>query len=100
MPVTDEQLRLAFRQISRPGWPATLEAALEQPVYRTALLGIARNLNRGGIEGRRSTPASPAARSAHSREEAIALVRHLITRHGLTEADLLPPLPLFTQGNP
>ncbi len=48
--VTPEQLRLAFRQISRPGWPSTLEAALEQPAYRVALHGIARNLGRRGID--------------------------------------------------
>lgn len=39
-PVTEEQLRLAFRQISRPGWPSTLEAALANPVYRVCLHGI------------------------------------------------------------
>jgi hypothetical protein len=45
-PPTDEQLRLAFRQIHRPGWPRTLDAVLRHPVYRTCLTGIARNLNR------------------------------------------------------
>ena len=49
-PVTEEQLRMAFRQISRPGWPSTLEAALEQPAYRVALYGIARNLHRRGLD--------------------------------------------------
>lgn len=49
-PPTAEQLRLAFRQISRPGWPSTLEAALEHPVYRVCLCGIARNLNRRGLD--------------------------------------------------
>jgi hypothetical protein len=49
-PVTDEQLRLAFRQVSRPGWPATLEAALEHPLYRTCLHGIARNLGRAPLK--------------------------------------------------
>ena len=55
-PVTDEQLRLAFRQISRPGWPATLEAALAHPVYRVCLHGIARNLGRAPFK----TPPRPA----------------------------------------
>ena len=49
-PVTDEQLRLAFRQISRPGWPTTLEAALEQHHFRLCLTHIARNLGRVGID--------------------------------------------------
>lgn len=52
---TAEQLRLAFRQVSRPGWPSTLEAALEHPTYRVCLVGIARNLNRRGMD--RVTPA-------------------------------------------
>jgi hypothetical protein len=58
-PPTDEQLRLAFRQISRPSWPSTLEAALENPLYRTCLIGMARNLNRRGID-RRPPPTAPA----------------------------------------
>jgi hypothetical protein len=49
-PITDEQLRMAFRQIRRPGWPSTLEEALEQPAYRVALYGIARNLHRRGLD--------------------------------------------------
>lgn len=48
--VTDEQLRLAFRQISRPGWPSTLEAALELHHFRLCLMHIARNLGRVGID--------------------------------------------------
>jgi hypothetical protein len=50
-PVSDEQLRLAWRHISRPGWPATLEAALALPHYRAALEGIARNLHRAAWAG-------------------------------------------------
>lgn len=49
-PPSAEQLRLAFRHVSRPGWPSTLEAALAQPAYRVCLYGIARNLHRRGIE--------------------------------------------------
>lgn len=49
-PPTDEQLRLAWRHISRPGWPSTIEAALAMPHYRACLLGIARNLHRRGID--------------------------------------------------
>lgn len=66
-PVTAEQLRLAFRQVSRPGWPSTLEAALDHPVYRVCLHGMARNLNRRGLDR------EPVRRTAHA----------------------LPPLPLF-----
>lgn len=49
-PVTDEQLRLAFRQIRQPGWPGTLEAALADHTYRVCLYGIARNLGRVGMD--------------------------------------------------
>lgn len=59
-PITAEQLRLAFRQVSRPGWPSTLEAALAHPVYRTCLQSIARNLNRRGIDSAPQHSAAPA----------------------------------------
>lgn len=54
-----------------PHWPATLEAALDIPLYRVCLLGVARNIARRG--NRRKPPAPPRARSAPR----------------------LPPLPLF-----
>lgn len=57
--VTDEQLRLAFRQVSRPGWPSTLEAALQHPTYRVCLHGIARNLGRVGLDRVRKHPVEP-----------------------------------------
>lgn len=57
-PPTDEQLRLAWGRITLPSWPRTLEAALEHPVYRTCLIGIARNLNRRGA-ARRPAPKAP-----------------------------------------
>jgi hypothetical protein len=57
-PPTDEQLRLAFRQVSRPGWPSTLEAALHHPVFRTCLVNMARNLNRRGMD-RAPVPQAP-----------------------------------------
>jgi hypothetical protein len=57
-PPTDEQLRLAWRHISRPGWPPTLEHALQHPVFRVCLYGLARNLNRRGID-RVPPPAAP-----------------------------------------
>lgn len=47
---TAEQLRLAWRHVSRPGWPPTLEQALEQHAYRVALHAIARNLGRRGMD--------------------------------------------------
>lgn len=43
---TAEQLRHAWRYVSRPGWPDTLEQALQTQPYRTCLHGIARNLSR------------------------------------------------------
>ena len=56
---TDEQLRLAFRQISRPGWPATLEAAIAHRTFGVCLRAIACQLNRPGW-GPRPNPAPPA----------------------------------------
>lgn len=43
---TDEQLLMAFRHLCRPGWPATLAAALLMQGYRVAIVGLARNLHR------------------------------------------------------
>lgn len=60
---TREQLLLAYRHLARPGWPDTLDAALAQYSYRTAIHGLARNLNRHRFElnaGRRhSLPDAP-----------------------------------------
>lgn len=64
-PPTDEQLRLAWRQISRPGWPPTLDAALQRHPYRVALLAMARNLGRVGLDRR-------PAQSAHQAHPARA----------------------------
>lgn len=57
--ITAEQLRLAFRQVSRPGWPSTLEAALADHTYRVCLYGIARNLGRVGMDRARKRQAEP-----------------------------------------
>lgn len=45
--LTDDQLRLAYRHISRPGWPP-LEQCLHgaDDHWRTCLAGIARNMGR------------------------------------------------------
>jgi hypothetical protein len=43
---TPEQLALAFRNMSRPGWPPTLEAALQRHAFRVALVAVARGLGR------------------------------------------------------
>jgi hypothetical protein len=57
---TREQLALAFRQISRPGWPASLDDALARPHFAAALRGIAVNLRRASAcpAPRRPGPAS------------------------------------------
>lgn len=60
-PPTAEQLRLAFRQVSRPGWPTTLEAALAHPVYGVCLRGMACTLDRRGMD-RAPTDAAQALR--------------------------------------
>ncbi|HOW47343.1 MAG TPA: hypothetical protein PLB26_06780 [Rubrivivax sp.] len=47
---SEEQLRLAFRQLRRgPHWPATLELAMAHPVYSVAVRAVAINLHRGGL---------------------------------------------------
>ena len=48
--VTDELLRLAFRQIRLASWPRTFEAVLASPVHRACLRGIARNLERRRLQ--------------------------------------------------
>lgn len=56
-PPSDELLRQAWRQIRRdPHWPATLEAALEIHLYRTCLLGVARNIARRGSHRKPPSP--------------------------------------------
>lgn len=44
--LTEEQLQLAFRQLRRPGWPATLEAALQDPLRCPCIRGLARQMSR------------------------------------------------------
>ena len=41
-----DQLLLAYRHLCRPGWPDTLEAAMQRHSYKTAILGLARNMRR------------------------------------------------------
>jgi hypothetical protein len=43
---TLEQLRLAYRHMARPGWPSTLEAALQVHTYRICITGLARRMSR------------------------------------------------------
>lgn len=43
--ITDEQYRLAYRQLRRPGWPS-FEACMADHVRRTCLGAIARTLGR------------------------------------------------------
>lgn len=56
---TEEQLRLALRQLWRPGWPATLEAVLAHHTYAVCVRGLARNLGRAAT--RRAAWAAAAA---------------------------------------
>ena len=42
----DEQLQLAFRQLRRPGWPATLEQALADPLRAPIITCVARDMGR------------------------------------------------------
>jgi hypothetical protein len=43
---TREQLALAFRHMARPGWPSTLDAALQVHHYRICITGLARRMSR------------------------------------------------------
>lgn len=43
---TTEQLQLAFRHLARPGWPNTLEEALQDRRVGGLVRGLARSLNR------------------------------------------------------
>lgn len=64
---TQEQLALAYRQLQRPHWPATLQAALKHPTYGICVTGLARQL------GRR-TPAESAMRSPRKQATAALAV--------------------------
>jgi hypothetical protein len=59
---SQEQLALAYRQMWRQGWPATLEEALAKQHLRVAITGFARNLNRRATVGgpMHSLPTLPA----------------------------------------
>lgn len=59
--LTQEQLMLAFRQLKRPGWPATLDEALADRTRGQLLRGLARQFCREGrpaaVSYRPPTPA-------------------------------------------
>ncbi len=48
---TREQLALAYRHMARPGWPSTLDAALQVHHYRICITGLARRMGRPGWKG-------------------------------------------------
>lgn len=61
-PLTQEQLQLGFRQLRRPGWPATLEEALRCPVRSGCIHGMARHLSRAQFNaGQHRPPTLPGA---------------------------------------
>jgi hypothetical protein len=43
---TDEQLRLAVRQLRRPNWPAELQDCLDHAIYGPCIRGLARTMAR------------------------------------------------------
>ncbi|MEY2689165.1 MAG: hypothetical protein RL375_3363, partial [Pseudomonadota bacterium] len=45
---TREQLALAYRHMARPGWPSTLDAALQVHHYRICITQLARRMSRPG----------------------------------------------------
>jgi hypothetical protein len=61
--VTPEQLQMAYRQLWRPHWPATLEACLRHPLHSRCIRLQARLLSRpGATAANRPTPHNTAAR--------------------------------------
>jgi hypothetical protein len=48
---SEEQLRLAYRHMARPGWPPTLEAAMQIHHYRICITQLARRLGRPAWAG-------------------------------------------------
>jgi hypothetical protein len=48
-PLTQDQLQLAYRQLYRPGWPATLEDVLADPLRGNLVRGMARSLSRAAF---------------------------------------------------
>lgn len=58
--LTTEQLEMARRHLSRPGWPTTLEAVLADPLRAGCVRGLARSFSRGGVStGQRYVPPTP-----------------------------------------
>jgi hypothetical protein len=57
----EERLRLAYRQLYRPGWPASFEAAMAHRTYSVCITGAARTLNRVSWSDRARRPTLPAA---------------------------------------
>lgn len=61
---TLQQLQIAFRHISRPGWPPTLEQALAKPHYALCLRAMAQNLGRASVCGPAQRPGPTTAPAA------------------------------------
>lgn len=53
---TLEQLQLAYRHMAHPGWPSTLEAALQVHHYRICIIGLARRLGRSQWQQQANRP--------------------------------------------
>jgi hypothetical protein len=48
-PLTHDQLQTAYRELYRPGWPATLEAVLLDPLRGNLVRGMARSRSRAAF---------------------------------------------------
>ena len=57
---TEEQLRLAYRKLYRPGWPLSFEAAMAHRTYLVCITGAARTLNRARWADKARRPSLPA----------------------------------------
>jgi hypothetical protein len=49
VPLTRDQLQVAYRQLFRPGWPATLEDVLLDPLRGPLVKGMARSMSRAAF---------------------------------------------------
>lgn len=67
---TEEQLRMAYRHLCRPGWPTPFEAAMAKLGYRTAITQVARNMHRQKMTSfvSHSLPKMPAPPTPGARE--------------------------------
>lgn len=90
-PVTEEQRRLAYRQLRRANWPATFELAMADELYRRLIHGLALRLNRAAwapLAGHRSRmPQAPVPPTPAAPQRAVNLGRFDAKRAAANDLD-------------